>query len=428
MKQLFAYVPSNVVTNFISNHIGENKDNDNYFSKVSFLGNGQIATRGRLFGMTDSEISQVGLSSLPSGKNSIGAYLVELAGKYDTLNGDLNTSVKSYVGEAITNLVNGAPTALDTLGEIATLLTDNNNLNSFAYVQAQVGIRPTNTGDNGATIWSGDLYAYAAYVANYKVSTLDVSDTAVDGQYISQITETDGKISVTRANLPTLSVKSGSGNYVAVAGTGTHEIEILTSSIASTTGFVHNTTGTAYTVGAAESIENGLVTASVVYSRLRADETFVASALSTLDTKINDVVTATTNALDSTILISDTNSYVSAHIIEEDGKLKASGSYLTFNYAKIYDQLDSTLTITATENSTTYGTATIAIADGKLTSTGSSFTINKANILAKTETTISSPTTGTGENAYVKVNVVTENHDVKSVIVEFDPWEVYSAD
>ena len=35
------------------------------------------------------------------------------------------------------------------------------------------------------------------------IDALDVSDTAVSGQYVSAVSETDGKISVTRANLPT---------------------------------------------------------------------------------------------------------------------------------------------------------------------------------------------------------------------------------
>ena len=34
-----------------------------------------------------------------------------------------------------------------------------------------------------------------------KIAALDVTDTAVDGQYVSQVSETDGKVSVTRANV-----------------------------------------------------------------------------------------------------------------------------------------------------------------------------------------------------------------------------------
>lgn len=39
------------------------------------------------------------------------------------------------------------------------------------------------------------------------IDSLDVSDSAVSGQYVSAVSETDGKISVTRANLPTVPTK-----------------------------------------------------------------------------------------------------------------------------------------------------------------------------------------------------------------------------
>ena len=39
------------------------------------------------------------------------------------------------------------------------------------------------------------------------IGALDVSDAAVDGQYVSQVVETDGKIAVSRAALPDYSAK-----------------------------------------------------------------------------------------------------------------------------------------------------------------------------------------------------------------------------
>lgn len=45
-----------------------------------------------------------------------------------------------------------------------------------------------------------------AYVAG-EIGKLDVSDSAVSGQYVSEVSETDGKISVSRANLPTVPTK-----------------------------------------------------------------------------------------------------------------------------------------------------------------------------------------------------------------------------
>lgn len=44
------------------------------------------------------------------------------------------------------------------------------------------------------------------------ISALDVTDAAVAGQYVSAVSETDGLISVTRANLPTYTLATGSAN------------------------------------------------------------------------------------------------------------------------------------------------------------------------------------------------------------------------
>lgn len=70
-----------------------------------------------------------------------------------------------------------------------------------------------------------DLTGYATEdftnkaVAN-AVNALDVADSAVANKYVSQVTETNGKITVTRAALPVVSVTSGATNgTVAVNGT-----------------------------------------------------------------------------------------------------------------------------------------------------------------------------------------------------------------
>ena len=61
-------------------------------------------------------------------------------------------------------------------------------------------------------------YATETFVTN-AINALDVADTAVANQYVSQIVETDGKIAVTRAELPVKSVTEGSANgTIAVNG------------------------------------------------------------------------------------------------------------------------------------------------------------------------------------------------------------------
>lgn len=61
-------------------------------------------------------------------------------------------------------------------------------------------------------------YATETFVTN-AINALDVADTAVANQYVSQVVQTDGKIAVTRAALPVTSVTEGSANgTIAVNG------------------------------------------------------------------------------------------------------------------------------------------------------------------------------------------------------------------
>ena len=52
----------------------------------------------------------------------------------------------------------------------------------------------------------------AAGTAQNLINDLDVTDTAVTGKYVSAVSETDGKISVTREDLPTYTLATGSAN------------------------------------------------------------------------------------------------------------------------------------------------------------------------------------------------------------------------
>lgn len=433
-KNLFVYVPKEAVANFKTNHTGSSISNtDDYYGKIAFLSeSGEIATHGETFGMSVEFANKIGLISDITTSNTLMSYITNVKNAVNTLNADSNTdgSVDKKIKTAIDDLVAGAPTAYDTITEIAAWINniqgEQGTAAKVSETLAKVPVLEEKLGTYSGSTYSGTyLFAHNAAVeeAAAKVATLTYNDSVATGKYVSAVSQTNGIISVERADLPTLSINSGSSNYAIANG---HELSISTSSISSTTGFVYNATPaeghTTYEVGTAETIGNGLVTASTVYDRLRADETFVASALSTIDARISAVVSSATNDLDSSITFSDASSYVSITVAQEDGKLKQSSSVVTFDYEKIYAQLDSTISLTAAANGTTYGTATIAMVDGKFDSTNSSMTINKDNILAKTQSTVDS-----SNNTYIAVHVTTQNHDVTTVTVDFDPWEVYSA-
>ncbi len=58
------------------------------------------------------------------------------------------------------------------------------------------------TGD--VTLTASDVGAATSTDITNAINALDVTDTAVAGKYVSAVSETDGKISVTRASLPTI--------------------------------------------------------------------------------------------------------------------------------------------------------------------------------------------------------------------------------
>ena len=545
LQNMLVYVPQEYISSFKTEHIGTGKENDNYYNKLAFWDNGIIATHAMTFGIDHDSVSKIGLDNLPSEQQTVVSYLVGLGHQVDTLATTVDEQMRAYVGTRIAELVNNAPEALDTLGEIAAYLAADENLSSFAEMQAQIGQRAMVNTAEGEIPYAGTLYQYASYIANFEVSKLDVADqavanqyvtavsevdgkisvsrtalptytdaatdgeyvskvdqvggqvvvtraalptytdTAVAGKYVSAVSETNGTISVTRADLPTvgvdstagaanqyisalsangnvitatyttlpsiawaeqtgkyiaaitqsegsisavtfkdlptLTVASSSTNYLSVSG---HEITQLVTAIKNEHDFVHTPDPqqgeSTYSVGTLGTIGTGVATASAVVNRIHSDEVFIASALSTLDKKIDDVVASTANGLDASITIYDDGAYVSATIVEEDGKLTSTGSSLSFSYEKIYAQLNSS---TTANDANSYGNMTVAMTNGKFSS--SSLVINKANILAETSATITSGSTAEP----IQVSVTEENHKITAVNVIFNDlstlWEVY---
>lgn len=124
----------------------------------------------------------------------------------------------------------------------------------------------------------------AAKTTDDAIKALDVEDTAVDGQYVSAVSETDGKITVTRANLPTLSVKTGSEQFAAV---NNHEVEIKTTAL-NTVGLTKTEAGK-WQAGTADAKSTGLATAADVAAEIVSDEEVIATALNDHETRLKTV-------------------------------------------------------------------------------------------------------------------------------------------
>lgn len=138
LNKIFVYVPSEQVESFKLNA----GLSEAYRRKISFLaGTGEIMTNGEVFAMNrDSEVQSLKdllgadssnlVSKLGFDSGTIVdaiSYVYTMAdnrldsaeGRLDTLEGDGEGSVSKAVSDAITNLINNAPTSLDTLKEIA---------------------------------------------------------------------------------------------------------------------------------------------------------------------------------------------------------------------------------------------------------------------------------------------------------------------
>lgn len=125
----------------------------------------------------------------------------------------------------------------------------------------------------------------AAKTADDAIKALDVTDTAVVGQYVSAVSETDGKITVTRADLPTLSVKTGSEQFAAV---NNHEVEIKTTAL-NTVGLIKDADSGKWKAGAVDATSTGLATAADVAAEIVSDEEVIATALNDHENRLKTV-------------------------------------------------------------------------------------------------------------------------------------------
>lgn len=124
----------------------------------------------------------------------------------------------------------------------------------------------------------------AAKTADDAIKALDVEDTAVDGKYVSAVSERDGKITVTRADLPTLSVKAGSEQFAAV---NNHEVEIKTT-VLNTVGITKTEAGK-WQAGTVDATSTGLATAADVAAEIVSDEEVIATALNDHENRLKTV-------------------------------------------------------------------------------------------------------------------------------------------
>ena len=121
----------------------------------------------------------------------------------DTLNGDVNAagSVKKQISDAKAEVV-GNDSDEATSDTIKGVRKHANALNTA--MDTRVDALETAIGEGGSV---------STQITN-AINKLDQADTAVDGQYVSAVSETDGIITVSRADLPELAAVGGNGKVI----------------------------------------------------------------------------------------------------------------------------------------------------------------------------------------------------------------------
>ena len=120
----------------------------------------------------------------------------------EILNGDANVanSVRNITATELAKIINdNDATSIDTLEEIAAWIAAHPE--SVAAINKEISDVKALVGTTAVATQITDA-----------INALDVTDAAVDGKYVSAVSEADGKISVTRADLPTYTLATGSAN------------------------------------------------------------------------------------------------------------------------------------------------------------------------------------------------------------------------
>ena len=268
--------------------------------KIYFFADGRIVNNGKEYSIatTDYAAVKAAVTKLDGAENVTGSVLYLIKEAKTELNNTIS-GVDTRVA-AIETLIGGAEDAdatINTVKEVLDWFTNVQETDKGAQLIADVAANKTAIGAKGEgnTPASGlykeieDAKAAAIAANTAAIEALDVTDTAEAGKYVSAVSQTDGKITVTRADLPALSVKTGSENYVGVAN---HEVEIKTSALGSVGITFENDK---WTAGTATS-ETGLATAADVATEIANDELVIAAALNDHEARIQtaeaDITTA----------------------------------------------------------------------------------------------------------------------------------------
>lgn len=326
--------------------------------KIYFFADGRIVNNGKEYSIatTDYAAVKAAVTKLDGAETVTGSVLNLIKEAKTELNNTI-TAVDTKVDGVDTRVaaietligkdVEDADTIINTVSEVLKWFAGVQETDTGAALIADVAANKTAIGTKaveGGAAATGlykeieDAKAAAIAANTAAIEALDVTDTAEAGKYVSAVSQENGKITVTREALPTLSVKTGSEKYVGVAN---HEVEIKTSALGSVGITVENNK---WTAGTATS-DTGLATAADVATEIANDELVIAAALNDhearLQTAENDITTAKADIA----------------ALKAEDKVHTTVANNTGNYVKVSTNAD-TKVVTVAEHVVTLANAT----------------------------------------------------------------------
>lgn len=270
--------------------------------KIYFFADGRIVNNGKEYSIATADYAAVkaAVTKLDGGEDVTGSVLYLIKGAKTELNNTISgvdnrvTAIETLIGNAqedADTIINTVKEVLDWFAGVQESNTGAALIADVAANKAAIGNKAVEGGAAATGLYKEIENAKAAAIAanTAAIEALDVTDTAEAGKYVSAVSQENGKITVTRADLPTLSVKTGSETYV---GVNNHEVEIKTSALGSVGITLENGT---WTAGTATS-ETGLATAADVATEIANDELVIAAALNDHEARIqkaeSDITTA----------------------------------------------------------------------------------------------------------------------------------------
>lgn len=237
-------------------------------------------------GVSETEKGATLISDVAANKTAIGTKTVENPNSIYKRIEDLEAK-KHAVSDVTTDVgkyVSGVHVAENGVLTIDQTELEATNINATAISEddATVAVEGDKVSTQIASL--AKSIKAAAKTADDAIKALDVTDIAVSGKYVSAVSETDGKITVTRADLPTLSVKAGSEQFAAV---NNHEVEIKTTAL-NTVGLTKTEAGK-WQAGTTDTKSTGLATAADVAAEIVSDEQVIATALNDHENRLKTV-------------------------------------------------------------------------------------------------------------------------------------------